>query len=111
MNRWWFAERVIAVKRKYGLSADAREARVLKGILSGCASSEMVVAERPATAAESTPSAASLGTTDALCWWDTNGNGGTTCKEVRQHGIAPVVWEHPAYQFMRDGDGAVVVCE
>ena len=36
MNRCWFAGRVVAVKRKYGLSVDAREARALEGVLSGC---------------------------------------------------------------------------
>ena len=45
MNRCWFAGRVVAVKRKYGLTVDAREARALEGILSGCRSTEMVVAE------------------------------------------------------------------
>ena len=29
--------------------------------------------------------------------------------EARQHGIAPIRREHPAYRFMRDGNG--VVCE
>ena len=48
---------------------------------------------------------------DALSRWDTNGNGRITCEEARQHGIAPVGREHPAYQFMRDGDGDGVVCE
>ena len=30
MNRCWFADGVVAVKRKYGLSVDAREARALE---------------------------------------------------------------------------------
>ena len=34
MNRCWFAGRVVAVKRKYGLTVDAREARALEGVLS-----------------------------------------------------------------------------
>ena len=29
----------------------------------------------------------------------------------RAHGIAPVTRSHPAYAFMRDGDGDGVVCE
>ena len=33
------------------------------------------------------------------------------CAEVRAHGIAPVHRGHPAYQYMRDGDGDGVVCE
>ena len=43
--------------------------------------------------------------------WDDNdnGNGRVTCAEARRHGIAPVHRGHPAYPYMRDGDG--VVCE
>ena len=37
--------------------------------------------------------------------WDDNGNGRITCAEARRHGIAPVPRDHPAYLFMRDGDG------
>ena len=111
MNRCWFGGRVVAVKRKYGLTVDPREARALEGVLSGCASTEMVVAEREAQVAEPTPSTAAPSTADALQRWDTNGNGRITCKEARQHGIAPVHREHPAYPFMRDGDGDGVVCE
>ena len=36
MNQCWFAGRVVAVKRKYGLSVDVREARALEGVLSEC---------------------------------------------------------------------------
>ena len=110
MNQCWFAGRVVTVKRKYGLSVDVREARALEGVLSECASTEMVV-EGPATVAEPTPSAEAPSTGDALSRWDTNGNGRITCKEARQHGIAPVHRAHPAYRFMRDGDGDGVVCE
>ena len=111
MNRCWFAGRVVAVKRKYGLTVDVREARALEGVLSGCRSTEMVMAEGRAQVAEPKPKAAAPSTGDALSWWDTNGNGRITCKEARQHGIAPVHREHPAYRFMRDGDGDGVVCE
>ena len=34
-----------------------------------------------------------------------------TCAEARRHGIAPVPRSHPAYRYMRDGDGDGVVCE
>ena len=111
MNRCWFAGRVVVVKRKYGLSVDAREARALEGVLSGCSSTKMVMAKGQAPVAEPTPSAAAPSTGDALSRWDTNGNGRITCKEARQHGIAPVGRDHPAYRFMRDGDGDGVVCE
>ena len=111
MNCCWFAGRVIAVKLKYGLTADGREAQALEGVLSGCASTEMVMAEGQAQVAEPTPIAAAPSTGDALSRWDTNGNGRITCREAREHGIAPVGREHPAYRFMRDGDGDGVVCE
>ena len=48
---------------------------------------------------------------DVLARYDDNGNGRITCKEARQHGIAPVWRGHPAYRYMRDGDGDGVVCE
>ncbi len=48
---------------------------------------------------------------DALARYDDNRNGRITCKEARRHGIAPVHRSHPAYRYMRDGDGDGVVCE
>ena len=48
---------------------------------------------------------------DPLELYDDNGNGRITCAEARRHGIAPVHSDHPAYAFMRDGDGDGVVCE
>ena len=43
MNRCWFAARVVAVKRKYALTVDHREAAALERLLSGCVSPRMVV--------------------------------------------------------------------
>ena len=43
--------------------------------------------------------------------YDDNDNGRITCAEARRHGIAPVPRSHPAYRYMRDGDGDGVVCE
>ena len=71
----------------------------------------MVVAEGQGQVAKPVPSAKASGTGDALSQWDTNGNGRITCRETRGHGIAPVGREHPAYRFMRNGDGDGVVCE
>ena len=42
---------------------------------------------------------------------DDNGNGRITCAEARRHGIVPVPRGHPAYPYMRDGDGDGVVYE
>ena len=48
---------------------------------------------------------------DVLVRYDDNGNGRITCKEARRHGITPVHRDHPAYRYMRDGDGDGTVCE
>ena len=108
-NRCWFAARVVAVKRKYRLSVDRREAATLERVLTGCDSTAMIVAGAGAPTAA--PRAASSAASDALRSYDDNRNGRITCKEARRHGIAPVPRGHPAYPFMHDGDGDGVVCE
>ncbi len=112
LNQCWFANRVVKVKKKYGLSVDRREFDALQRILSQCSSTAMYVGEcvnvEPAL---STHSNAGQSDSDALAKWDDNGNGRITCKEARRHGIAPVPKGHPAYPYMRDGDGDGVVCE
>ena len=115
MNRCWFASRVVAVRLKYGLTIDRREAETLERVLSKCSSTELIVG--PCVSTESpvgsstTRSDASTGSADALNKWDDNGNGRITCKEAKRHGIAPVMKGHPAYAFMNDRDGDGVVCE
>ena len=115
MNRCWFAARIIEVRRKYGLTVDAREANALERVLSTCASTEMILRSCDAGSSAAAPSASRSvrpsGTTDALRLWDDNGNGRITCSEARHHGIAPVPRAHPAYPFMHDGDGDGTVCE
>ena len=111
LNRCWFAARVVAVKHKYRLTVDAREARALEGVLLRCASTAMVVADGREAVSASPSKAPSADEAGALRRWDSNGNGRITCREAREHGIAPVRRGHPAYQFMRDGDGDGVVCE
>ncbi len=109
MNLCWFAARVVAVKRKYHLSVDRREAAALERVLAGCGSTAMIVTVpgEPATAQREAPAASS----DALSLYDDNRNGRITCKEARRHGIAPVPRGHPAYTYMYDRDGDGVVCE
>lgn len=58
---------------------------------------------RPPVVAPSTPTALEL--------YDFNGNGRITCAEAEVAGIAPVPTTHPAYPYMRDGDGDGMVCE
>ena len=112
MNQCWFAKRIVDVKKKYALSIDQREAAALERILSQCTSTKMIVVACQNTV-RSIPVLTTQSPTsfDPLSKWDDNGNGRITCKEARRHGIAPVFRNHPAYSFMRDGDGDGVVCE
>ena len=113
-NGCWFAARTLEVRRKYGLSIDRREVEVVERTLASCPSTQMVVLDCDAPAARVTETrlrVQSEGETDALARWDDNGNGRITCAEARRHGIAPVPRNHPAYRYMRDGDGDGVVCE
>ena len=115
MNRCWFAARVVAVKRKYGLTVDRREAAALERVLSACSSTDMVFATARPIPTPAKPKArppnSSGDTVDALRLYDDNRNGRIACREARRHGIAPVPRGHPAYRFMRDGDGDGIVCE
>ena len=115
MNRCWFAARVIDVKRAYGLTVDRRERDALARALAGCADTEIDVTPRGTVAAAAAPPTRTTVTigagSDALALYDDNGNGRITCAEARRHGIAPVPRSHPAYRYMRDGDGDGVVCE
>ena len=113
LNRCWFADRVILVRREYGLTIDEREARALDSVLSGCSSFEMVVVQADQAPPTPTPvsTTGSGSSPDALAMWDDNGNGRISCAEARKHGIAPVPRSHPAYRYMTDRDGDGVVCE
>ena len=94
MNRCWFAGRVVAVKRKYRLTVDRREAAALERVLSACRSTDMVFATSRSTPAPARPKprppSASGDTVDALRLYDDNGNGRITCREARRHGNATV---------------------
>ena len=116
LNQCWYANRIVEIRRKYNLTIDRREAEILESVLSSCTSTEMVI--RPCESAQSEdelatdpPNQKSTGNIDALSLWDDNRNGRITCAEARRHGIAPVQRSHPAYRYMRDGDGDGVVCE
>ena len=125
LNKCWYVNRVVAVKRRYGLSMDAREAEAALAVLEACPSVAMEIIaaaeSRSAAAEEVTPTPAASSDTeqqsgpqvegDPLELYDDNGNGRITCAEAERHGIAPVRSDHPAYQYMRDPDGDGVVCE
>lgn len=103
INPRGFAETVVQVKLKYGLSIDRRERAALERALDGHR-------VRPP---ESMGDVAELpeGDESPLDLWDDDGNGRITCAEAGRHGIAPVRYDHPAYAYMRDGDGDGWVCE
>ena len=115
-NACWYVARTIEVRQKYSLTIDRTEADAAARVLLQCDSVEMEIvasnsrnsspARIPATQTTSPPS-----NVNALQKWDDNGNGRITCAEAERHGIAPVPRSHPAYRYMRDGDGDGVVCE
>ena len=118
LNRCWYVDRTVQVRREFWLSIDRAEADEIDRVLAECESTEMVALAPGASAtAATTPTPTAPKTPspdpamDALALWDDNGNGRITCAEARAHGIAPVRRGHPAYQYMRDADGDGVVCE
>ena len=123
MNSCWFVNRVVAVKRRYGLSMDPREAQAALAVLESCPSFAMIYQASPetgsASTSEDTTAPAATGSqgsdsqagVDALSLYDDNDNGRITCAEARAHGIAPVRSGHPAYEYMNDSDKDGVVCE
>ena len=122
MNRCWFVSRVIAVKFKYSLTVDRDEAIALQRVLSDCSTTDIVFTDLqaggPTASLANDPNASpaaeptrAISASDVLALYDDNRNGRITCAEARRHGIAPVPRNHPAYPFMRDGDGDGVVCE
>ena len=109
-NRCWFAARVVEVRRAYDLTIDPREAAVLERVLAHCDSTDtepMACTARPVSMPDRNEAAGD----NVLGMYDDNRNGRITCKEARRHGIAPVHSHHPAYPYMRDGDGDGVVCK
>ena len=121
LNRCWFVNRVVAVKRRYGLAMDPREAQAALAVLTTCPSFAMQIItpteEAPTTAETTTPPTQTDQETPPqpedhpLDLYDDNNNGRITCAEARRHNIAPVRSDHPAYPYMRDPDGDGVVCE
>jgi hypothetical protein len=110
LNRCWFADRVVRVRQKYNLTIDRREADALDRVLGSCTSLALVQGGATVTEA-ATPNDGSVELPAEVAQWDDNDNGRITCAEARVHGIAPVHRDHPAYPYMRDGDGDGVVCE
>ena len=111
LNQCWYVAQVVAVKRKYSLTVDQREAEAIDKVLGSCTDATMLFTDPAnATVAEQQPQQKESDD-PVQRRYDDNGNGRITCAEARAHGIAPVPRSHPAYKFMRDGDGDGVVCE
>ena len=100
-NACWFAARVVAVKRAYGLTVDRREAQALEAVLSGCESValEPLVCQTTTAATAASSPTTGAGGDDALSRYDDNRNGRITCKEARAHGIAPGVTRAPGIRL------------
>ncbi len=110
LNRCWYVNQVVLVKRKYDLSMDRAEAETARRVLASCSSTQMQFADPGAMPPAQSGSGNDCDRNPLGCY-DDNNNGRITCAEARRHGIAPVPRRHPAYQYMRDGDNDGEVCE
>ena len=89
-NKCWYAYKVVKVRLEYGLTIDKQEARALDKVLRTCNSYQMLFPSGGEERLEVKEVVAAPETNSALSKWDDNNNGRITCKEARQHGIAPV---------------------
>ena len=97
LNQCWFADRVVAVRRKFGLTIDQREAAVLDRVLAGCSTTAMLMVPRFATSTQrpTLPPAPPPRASDALVRWDDNGNGRITCASRIPNSLAESRIEAP----------------
>ena len=82
------------VRLQFDLTIDERERDELESILSGCATTEMIVQERPSDP-QKTPVGDDEEVGNALEIYDDNGDGRITCAEARNHDIAPFAADTP----------------
>ena len=107
LNECWFVDRVVQVKRKYGLTVDRAEATAIESVLAECASVEMVMSVRasPPVVKPTQP--------------QSSGAGYASCDEARAAGESRVQgskgtgrgFPKSMVPSARDGDGDGVVCE
>ena len=69
----------IAVRQRYGLTIDHREADALDQVLAGCASTELITFARGEVPAAATPA---VRVPEAIAAWDDNRNGRVSCAEA-----------------------------
>ena len=98
-NRCWFANRIVEVRLKYGLTIDRQEANSLEKVLSACASHQSSMDQT--IKQHISP----------LEIWDSDGNGQISCSELKSHGVStPITSSHAAYPFVKDGNCDGLVC-
>ena len=100
LNRCWFAERIVAVRQRYSLTIDHREADALERVLSTCSSTALVV--RPGTPTHTAPSNTPA---QGKCGPYRN------CTALRLDHPSGVGREHCAYQSRMDRDNDGRACE
>ena len=98
LNRCWFANQVVEVRKKYSLTVDERERDALAGILSNCKGEQLSIDRdvEPAIA--------------PLMKWDTDGNGQISCTELAGKVQTPIRLDHEAYPFVSDANCDGTVC-
>ena len=99
-NRCWFAARVIAVRKRYRITIDRREADALDRVLAGCASTDLIVFDRSAAPRE-TPEAESTGPCGPY----------RNCTALRRDHPAGVPRGHCAYEQRMDRNNNGYACE
>ena len=85
-NRCWFAPRVIAVRQRYGLTIDQREADALDDVLAGCTSTDLIVFAR-GEVPPPVATASSVQVPDEIAAWDDNGNGRISARRQGRTGL------------------------
>ena len=107
-NRCWFSASVIAIRQKYDLTIDQRGADALDHVPAACSSTVLITVPHGSV---STAAAPARSTNESITEWDDDRNGRVSRAAAGAHGTAPVGRDHPAYPFMRDGDGDGMVSE
>ena len=77
-------------------------------MLAACSSTALITVPRGRAPTALAPAGS---TNESIAEWDDDRNGRVSYAEAPTHGIAPMTRDHPAYPFMRDGDGDGVVCD
>ena len=109
LNECWYADRIVQVRQKYGLTIDQAEVAALNAVLAGCDSVVMVVVARPTPTPKATKAPPSQDRPSAY----------SSCEEAQRAGEPRVKgskgngrgFPKSKVPSARDGDGDGVVCE